>query len=216
MVGGKGAAPGRKCKTIRRLVVDCPHVQPERKPAWAILKGVQLILADHPAHVRVFCEYQTLSKGYIVLYLFVQYVSGGILRGCGRQWLGAVCNFTAYIAIGLPMAAVFMFVLKLGAIGMGVFTIHFVPSCVHSLESYSLSACLLTDHKSSLLGDSCWCVLHHHSNLWSVTRFTSTVMKIVSWILTKTLCNLQFQPEFYTWTEPWFKSSLAWENFSGL
>jgi len=48
----------------------------------------------------------------------IQATSGGVLRGCGRQVLGAAYNFVAYYIIGLPLASVFAFVLDFGLQGL--------------------------------------------------------------------------------------------------
>lgn len=45
-------------------------------------------------------------------------VCGGILRGCGRQKIGAAYNLVAYYMIGLPLAALFAFVLELSIMGL--------------------------------------------------------------------------------------------------
>jgi Na+-driven multidrug efflux pump len=38
----------------------------------------------------------------------------GIVRGCGRQKIGAFVNFVAYYIVGIPAALVFTFVCHLG------------------------------------------------------------------------------------------------------
>ena len=45
-------------------------------------------------------------------------VNGGVLRGCGRQVLGAANNFAAYYLVGLPLGAVLAFVADLSLIGL--------------------------------------------------------------------------------------------------
>lgn len=45
-------------------------------------------------------------------------VSGGILRGCGRQKLGAVLNFSAYYILGLPLSVTFTFKFGMGLVGL--------------------------------------------------------------------------------------------------
>ena len=44
----------------------------------------------------------------------------GILRGSGRQALGAVINFVAYYVIGLPLGISLAFAAHLGALGMWI------------------------------------------------------------------------------------------------
>ncbi|KAI8519871.1 hypothetical protein Bbelb_031280 [Branchiostoma belcheri] len=57
----------------------------------------------------------------------VQAGCAGILRGCGKQKLGAIITFSGYYVLGLPFIAIFMFKLHLGVkglyFGLGIATI---------------------------------------------------------------------------------------------
>jgi len=44
----------------------------------------------------------------------------GILRGSGRQLLGAVVNFVCYYVVGLPLAIVLALVVHMGALGIWI------------------------------------------------------------------------------------------------
>ncbi|XP_078688748.1 multidrug and toxin extrusion protein 2-like isoform X2 [Branchiostoma floridae x Branchiostoma belcheri] len=48
----------------------------------------------------------------------VQAGCAGILRGCGKQKLGAIITFSGYYVLGLPFIAIFMFKLHLGVKGL--------------------------------------------------------------------------------------------------
>jgi MATE family multidrug resistance protein len=48
----------------------------------------------------------------------MQVVMGGVLRGSGRQYIGAVVNFIAYYVIGIPIGAVLGLKTNLGVIGL--------------------------------------------------------------------------------------------------
>ncbi|XP_035679458.1 multidrug and toxin extrusion protein 1-like [Branchiostoma floridae] len=48
----------------------------------------------------------------------VQAGCAGILRGCGKQKLGAIITFTGFYLLGLPFVGLFMFVLHLGVKGL--------------------------------------------------------------------------------------------------
>ncbi|CAM6117236.1 unnamed protein product [Calypogeia fissa] len=48
----------------------------------------------------------------------VQYVGSGVIRGCGRQALGAGINLTAYYIIGIPTCLLFAFWLRLNGKGL--------------------------------------------------------------------------------------------------
>lgn len=47
----------------------------------------------------------------------MQGVTSGIMRGAGKQRIGAICNLVGYYAIGLPIAVSLMFAAKLGIVG---------------------------------------------------------------------------------------------------
>lgn len=48
----------------------------------------------------------------------VQFTMSGVLRGTGKQKLGAACNLFSYYVVGIPLAILFGFYYNLGAIGM--------------------------------------------------------------------------------------------------
>lgn len=47
----------------------------------------------------------------------VQAVTGSILRGVGKQRIGAVCNLVGYYCIGIPIGLSLMFAAKMGIVG---------------------------------------------------------------------------------------------------
>jgi len=47
-------------------------------------------------------------------------VSGGVLRGCGKQKIGAICNFVGYIIFGLSASACLAFLTDLGIMGLWI------------------------------------------------------------------------------------------------
>uniref|UniRef100_A0A669CY69 Multidrug and toxin extrusion protein n=1 Tax=Oreochromis niloticus TaxID=8128 RepID=A0A669CY69_ORENI len=51
------------------------------------------------------------------LCLCLQAVAGGVLRGVGKQLVGALCNLVGYYFIGLPTGASLMFAAKMGIVG---------------------------------------------------------------------------------------------------
>lgn len=46
-----------------------------------------------------------------------QGVTGGIVRGAGKQMIGAVCNLVGYYFIGFPIGVSLMFPAKMGIVG---------------------------------------------------------------------------------------------------
>lgn len=60
---------------------------------------------------------------------------GGVLRGTGKQKLGAIANAVGYYAVGLPIGISLMFAAKMGVLGLWVGMI----VCI-SLQSLSFSA----------------------------------------------------------------------------
>ncbi|NXQ16464.1 S47A1 protein, partial [Peucedramus taeniatus] len=59
---------------------------------------------------------------YVVFHLF-EAMSGacsGVLRGIGKQKFGAIINAVSYYGVGMPLAAVLLFVAKIGVIGLWI------------------------------------------------------------------------------------------------
>nr|XP_033778460.1 multidrug and toxin extrusion protein 1-like isoform X2 [Geotrypetes seraphini] len=71
---------------------------------------------------------------YIFFHLFeaVACVCGGVLRGAGKQRIGALVNAIGYYIIGLPIAISLIFAAKLGIIGLwyGMIACGFFPAIV--------------------------------------------------------------------------------------
>ncbi|XP_051491641.1 multidrug and toxin extrusion protein 1-like isoform X1 [Apus apus] len=57
---------------------------------------------------------------YVVFHLFEAMCGAcsGVLRGIGKQKFGAILNAVSYYGVGLPLAAVLLFVAKIGVIGL--------------------------------------------------------------------------------------------------
>ncbi|NXD82749.1 S47A1 protein, partial [Halcyon senegalensis] len=57
---------------------------------------------------------------YVVFHLFEAMCGAcsGVLRGIGKQKFGAILNAVGYYGVGLPLAAVLLFVAKIGVIGL--------------------------------------------------------------------------------------------------
>lgn len=47
-------------------------------------------------------------------------VAGGVVRGAGKQKIGAVCNLVGYYFIGFPIGASLMFAAKMGIVGLWI------------------------------------------------------------------------------------------------
>ncbi|NXY16899.1 S47A1 protein, partial [Atrichornis clamosus] len=57
---------------------------------------------------------------YVVFHLFEAMTGAcsGVLRGIGKQKFGAILNAVSYYGVGMPLAAVLLFVAKIGVIGL--------------------------------------------------------------------------------------------------
>uniref|UniRef100_A0A7N0UWE9 Protein DETOXIFICATION n=1 Tax=Kalanchoe fedtschenkoi TaxID=63787 RepID=A0A7N0UWE9_KALFE len=80
----------------------------------------------------------------------IQCILSGIVRGCGKQKMGAFCNLAAYYLVGLPSAVILAFVLHTGAKGLwlGMLIAVFVQTlCL-------LVATMLTDLQKEVPGSS--------------------------------------------------------------
>ena len=71
--------------------------------------------------------------------VLAQAAAGGIIRGAGKQKVGAICNILGYYGVGIPLGASLMFATKLGITGKfqsGGFNPFFLSQCP---DMYSLS-----------------------------------------------------------------------------
>jgi MATE family multidrug resistance protein len=64
-------------------------------------------------------------------------VIAGVLRGCGRQKIGAAINLFVYWGVGLPVSAVLAFWVKLGSLGLWTGL-----ACTASAQALILSLCV--------------------------------------------------------------------------
>lgn len=65
-------------------------------------------------------------------------VTGGVLRGAGKQLVGALCNLVGYYFIGFPIGVSLMFAANMGILGKNwslcvVFKCTFLPSAQHKI-----------------------------------------------------------------------------------
>uniref|UniRef100_A0A3P8TA99 Multidrug and toxin extrusion protein n=1 Tax=Amphiprion percula TaxID=161767 RepID=A0A3P8TA99_AMPPE len=67
-------------------------------------------------------------------------MTGGVLRGAGKQTIGAMCNLVGYYIIGLPIGVSLMFAAKMGVVGMwtGLTVSVFVQSTFFIVYLYRL------------------------------------------------------------------------------
>lgn len=85
----------------------------------------------------------------------LQGVCSGVLRGAGKQFVGAVANLIAFYAIGLPMAWFFCFTLHLGVNGLmlgiscgTIFQVAVLVTMILFFESYVYSSDLAVELRS--------------------------------------------------------------------
>lgn len=55
---------------------------------------------------------------------FWQGACSGVLRGIGKQKFGAILNAVSYYGVGMPLAAVLLFVAKIGVMGTDPWALH--------------------------------------------------------------------------------------------
>uniref|UniRef100_A0A674KGH3 Multidrug and toxin extrusion protein n=1 Tax=Terrapene triunguis TaxID=2587831 RepID=A0A674KGH3_9SAUR len=60
----------------------------------------------------------------------LQCITSGVLRGVGKQKIGAILNAVGYYAVGLPLGSVLLFVARIGMIGLwvGLLISAFIPA----------------------------------------------------------------------------------------
>ena len=75
------------------------------------------------------------------MFSFSQVAISGVLRGSGRQYVGAIANFVCYDVIGLPLGVVLAFKARMGTIGLwtGLATGNIIQVCVVVIYGHLLS-----------------------------------------------------------------------------
>ncbi|XP_051732589.1 solute carrier family 47 member 2, tandem duplicate 2 [Ctenopharyngodon idella] len=78
--------------------------------------------------------------GFIHLFDATSAITGGIVRGAGKQLLGALCNIVGYYFVGFPVGVSLMFALDMGIIGLwiGFFGCVFLQSLFFIILIYKL------------------------------------------------------------------------------
>ncbi|XP_067232652.1 solute carrier family 47 member 2, tandem duplicate 2 [Chanodichthys erythropterus] len=78
--------------------------------------------------------------GFIHLFDATSAITGGIVRGTGKQMLGALCNIVGYYFVGFPIGVSLMFTLNMGIIGLwtGFFWCVFLQSLFFIILIYKL------------------------------------------------------------------------------
>lgn len=71
---------------------------------------------------------------------YLQGVAAGVLRGVGKQLIGALCNFVAFYFIGFPIGVSLMFAANMGIVGKT--KLFFVCVCACALVTLSRRICL--------------------------------------------------------------------------
>uniref|UniRef100_A0A4W4GQU5 Multidrug and toxin extrusion protein n=1 Tax=Electrophorus electricus TaxID=8005 RepID=A0A4W4GQU5_ELEEL len=93
--------------------------------------------------------------GFIHLFDALACITGGIVRGAGKQLLGALCNIVGYYFVGFPIGVSLMFALNMGIIGLwtGLFVCVFLQSvffiiiiCKLNWKNATQSSFLKTPH----------------------------------------------------------------------
>ncbi|KAG8015062.1 Multidrug and toxin extrusion protein 1, partial [Nibea albiflora] len=101
-------------------------------PCWAVLINTEALLLA----LRQSPEVASLSQLYVKIfmpglpaafiymlqgkYLQNQGVAAGVLRGAGKQLIGALCNLVTVYFIGFPIGVSLMFAAKMGIVGLWI------------------------------------------------------------------------------------------------
>lgn len=81
-----------------------------------------------------------IMYGFFHLFDAIAGITGGIVRGAGKQLLGALCNIVGYYFVGFPTGVSLMFALSMGIIGLwiGFFGCVFLQSLFFIILIYKL------------------------------------------------------------------------------
>ncbi|NP_001274473.1 solute carrier family 47 member 2, tandem duplicate 2 isoform X2 [Danio rerio] len=78
--------------------------------------------------------------GFVHLFDATSAITGGIVRGAGKQQIGALCNMVGYYCVGFPIGVSLMFAFNMGIVGLwiGFFTCVFLQSLFFIILIYRL------------------------------------------------------------------------------
>uniref|UniRef100_A0A8C8HWB0 Multidrug and toxin extrusion protein n=1 Tax=Oncorhynchus tshawytscha TaxID=74940 RepID=A0A8C8HWB0_ONCTS len=95
--------------------------------SFCVLVGCNIKGSEYFPKALYVCS--TTVTGSLFL-LVPQAASGSIIRGAGKQKVGAICNILGYYGVGFPIGVSLMFAAKLGIMGLwtGLFTCVFLQS----------------------------------------------------------------------------------------
>jgi hypothetical protein len=176
--------------------------------SYLVMIGLEVLISSSillfgGAFVRVFAldeEVRSIAYTmipYLCLFVFVdgvQGISSGVLRGAGRQDIGAVANIILYYAVGIPAAWYFCFHTALGVRGLilGIFCAVLLQTIVFCIlifgyEDFVYQSVVTGTHKALAQTDGDFslsnvsdCGLELVSNLSAGERATLAVISACS------------------------------------
>uniref|UniRef100_A0A8C7TTR3 Multidrug and toxin extrusion protein n=1 Tax=Oncorhynchus mykiss TaxID=8022 RepID=A0A8C7TTR3_ONCMY len=115
-----GAGDTEQAKLSAKLAMFCAGT-------FCVLVGCNIKGTEYFPKALYVCS--TTVTGSLFL-LVPQAASGSIIRGAGKQKVGAICNVLGYYGVGFPVGVSLMFAAKLGIMGLwtGLFTCVFLQS----------------------------------------------------------------------------------------
>uniref|UniRef100_A0A8C5DX69 Multidrug and toxin extrusion protein n=1 Tax=Gouania willdenowi TaxID=441366 RepID=A0A8C5DX69_GOUWI len=124
-----GAGDTMTAKTSAKLSTFCAGLI---SIGFAILIGC---LKEHISYIFSYDDDSSLFFFLVMFNLFFIFLPdkaalGGVVRGTGKQKVGAVCNLLGFYGVGFPIGVSLMFAAKLGIIGLwtGMLTCVFIQS----------------------------------------------------------------------------------------
>ncbi|KAJ7555243.1 hypothetical protein O6H91_05G028100 [Diphasiastrum complanatum] len=81
------------------------------RKVWGYIFSSEQQVVQYVARLLPFLAVSTMMDG-------MQGILSGVLRGCGRQELGAAINFVVFYGVGVPIGATLAFALKFGGSGI--------------------------------------------------------------------------------------------------
>ncbi|XP_023258306.1 multidrug and toxin extrusion protein 1-like [Seriola lalandi dorsalis] len=114
-----GAGNIEQAKLSSKVPIICAFI-------IACFVGASLSIARNVVGYIFTSEQEILQRVADVMFVFgfthladaVAGVAGGVLRGAGKQMVGALCNLVGYYFIGFPIGASLMFAANMGIVGL--------------------------------------------------------------------------------------------------
>uniref|UniRef100_A0A674ESH4 Multidrug and toxin extrusion protein n=1 Tax=Salmo trutta TaxID=8032 RepID=A0A674ESH4_SALTR len=123
--------------------------------------------------------------------LVPQAASGSIIRGAGKQKVGAICNILGFYGVGFPIGVSLMFAAKLGIMGLwtGLFT------CVFLQSSFLIVYLSRMNWKNATVEVR----KQRHNTQVFISFHVKRILMVMCWVVCRPRSELRYRGTLQTW-----------------